>query len=76
MEYNLLLEYLCGDMFPFTKTLPARDKKSESFISIYHKPPLVLREDKDVENMPNDKPLEEMGRVMNPKSMGSSIHPR
>ena len=52
---NIHLEYLCGELYPFIKPLPLRDKQSESFISIYYKPPQFLIEDKDVLNLPHDK---------------------
>ena len=41
MAYNIRLEYICEDLYPFIKPLPARDKKIDSCPSIDYKPPLV-----------------------------------
>ena len=73
---NINVESLCGELYPFIKRLPVRDKQSESFIGIYYKPSQVLREDKDFGNMPHDKSHGKMGRTMDPTSMGISICPR
>ena len=51
---DIFLGSLCGELCPFIKTLPVRDKQSESFISIYYKPPQVSLENK-FGNLPHDK---------------------
>ena len=72
---NIHLIYMCGDLYPFIKPLPVRDKKSESFLSNDYKTPLVTREDKYVGDMTHDKPLTNLRRTVNLTNMGIHIHP-
>ena len=44
--YNLLLAYICGELYSLIKPLPVRYKQSDACTIIYYKPPLVSREDK------------------------------
>ena len=55
---NIHLECLCGELYPFIKPIPVRDKQSESFLSIDYKLPLDSREDKGM-------CLEKQGRTTN-----------
>ena len=52
---NICLEYLCGYLYPFIKPISVRDKQSDSCLSIYYKPPLFSREDKENENLTSGK---------------------
>ena len=49
MESNLHLDSLCGETYPFIKSLPYRDKKIMPWLDNYSKPELVSRENEDDE---------------------------
>ena len=70
MKSNICLEYIYGELYPFTKPLPVRYKQSESFISIDYKPPHVLRDNKDVGNRLFNKTPGETGGKSEPNKDG------
>ena len=74
--YNICLEYICGQLYPFIKPLPVRDKQRESFLSIYYKPHQVLIKDKDVRNLPLDATPGKIGGNNEPNKYGDPNPPK
>ena len=52
------------------------DKQSDSFLSIYYKPPQVLRKDEDVGNMPHGRTPGKIGKKNKPNMDGETNSPK
>ena len=73
---NLCHKPLYGGIYYFIINIPVRYKQSESFLSIYYKPPQFLREDKYVGGMPCDKTPGKTGYSNEPNNHGDPNSPK
>ena len=70
MNSKLCLNPICGYPYSFTKYFLVRDKTIESCQDIDYKPCLVSREDKDDENLDQDKNFGKFGDTNEPNKYG------